>query len=205
MSSRGIIWDVFPQILSSTVNSELKDTIVPLVQGGLAFSCSRHLWGHPDTEIQYIDGSGVVEKLEQMSCCGAVDKSNTFKFSHILEIQILLRCAVKVLTQGFHSDMIVSVHIYFSQYKALFQQWLTALCSHRPTVLSQSTAKHFTSCCCNARSVYLFLSLQKFSLTPVFIIKFLLLKRYPDSSTIDAPVCWIWLLQSISWFIWLSH
>lgn len=45
---------------------------------------------------------------------------------------------------------------------------------HTPPVC---TAKHFTSCWCQGHSLYLFLSPQKSSLTPVFIIKFWLLGR----------------------------
>lgn len=48
-----------------------------------------------------------------------------------------------------------------------------------------ATAKHFTSCWCQARSLYLFLSPQKSCPAPVFMIKLWLLGRHLDSSVID--------------------
>lgn len=48
-----------------------------------------------------------------------------------------------------------------------------------------ATAKHFTSCWCQARSLYLFLSPQKSGPAPVFMIKLWLLGRHLDSSVID--------------------
>ena len=51
---------------------------------------------------------------------------------------------------------------------------------HRP-----ATAKHFTSCWCQGRSLYLFLSPQKSGPAPVFMIKLWLLGRHLDSSVID--------------------
>lgn len=60
----------------------------------------------------------------------------------------------------FRSNTIVSVYIYSS--------WLT---QSSLSYMLQHTAKRFTSCWCQGRSLYLFPSPQKSSLTPVFIIE----------------------------------
>lgn len=146
--------------------------------GRVAYTVSQlQMWWI--SEIQCIVNMVLqLQKQTRQKGSGAEDESNTFNLNYRFETRFKCCCCETSDITLFRSNMIVSVFISHN--------------SKLPFIHTSPvhTAKHFTSCWCQGRSLYLFLSPQKSSLTPVFIIKLWLLGRHHDSSVIDD---WRWL------------